>query len=182
MKIKKAFMDWIKSPLGLSVLLVSVIYHGFNWPAIFYIENEYNKLEWVEIDDFEFSKSGGRYGDYRLRITGLNGERLVFSTFGFLGGESKELVNVLKKNDKIGWYTTCFPWKSGRIEGFILSSNCAVIMEISREGEKYISFDDRLGDLEKNYLNILLEIYLVFVLFVLFSIAVFLFFCKRNYK
>ncbi|MGH1431804.1 MAG: hypothetical protein ACRBB4_11870 [Neptuniibacter sp.] len=179
-KLKSGIYDWIKSPLGLSVLLVAVVYQGLNWPAILYIENEYEKLEWVEVDTAEFSKAGGRYGNYRLRVTGINGEKIVFSTFGFLEGESAELANTLKKYDRIGWYTTCLPWKSGRVEDLILSSNCAVIMEVSREGKKYISFKERFDFLEREYFQILFRIYTSFTIFALISVGALVFHCRRR--
>lgn len=177
---KKGFLRWFKSPWGLIILIIGMVHQHMNWPLVFHVENNYGNLVWIEVDGFKYGKSGGRYSSHGLVITGGGGDKRIFSNFGFARGERRELVNVLHKKDKIGWYSTCLPWKSNKVEDLFLSSNCAIIMEIQRGGDKLISFEERGSFIKSHVAYTLFEIYWILGLCFSISIVSLVFFSKRN--
>jgi len=177
---RKRALSWIKNPLGLMFLLIGVAFQFIASPAFFYIEDNYENLKWVEVQSIKYYKSGGRYGSYDLVVESVDGRGYVFSHFGFGRGEIKKMIDFLNEGGQVGWYSTCFEWRSIKIGDKFLSGGCAVIMEVSRGDFKYISFGDRLELLKRDYWYIFFKIYFFTFCCLIISLACFVKLSKRD--
>lgn len=181
--LRKGFLKWVKSPFGLVIFLIGVIFHVVSSPLYLYVERDRERLNWTVIKDIEFKKSGGRFGSYKIIATDYDDKKYGFSSIGFKGGETLSFVNSLSESSKIGWYSTCFYLKSPVVGESFFTDECAVIMEVSNTEGTVIAFEDRLQKIEQNYYYyFLLEIYFQLAIYALFGLSSLVFFCTRNHK
>lgn len=179
--IKKGFIAWIKSPFGLVIFIVGLIIHIASSPLYLYVERDREHLNWTDINEIEFTHTGGRYGSYKLIATAMNGKKYGFSGIGFRGGESVDFAKTLGKGARIGWYSTCFYLKSPVVGDAFFSDKCAVIMEVISKKGTIISFEDRVIKIEQNYFYFLImEVYLLLAINSFFSLSALVFICIRK--